>query len=391
MLKITFLTGTNLVTGRGTEKFLLNIMKNAPKEVSCTIVQTDYIVKQRVTQEYVNSMLKGARLLTAKKELDSPLIRKLQKIRYSNKFLNYPLGAITHPLTIHYWHKENLKILREAINSDIIYLVDNNYIEFLKVKPSTLVIGSTHHKKFAERFKFFSARYRRIDGIHFQTMDSMKNAVFRKPLDFYVQSGVDTALYKPAVSKNRTKKVRLLFVSGLDTSKGLLTAIEACKTLPDNFELNIVGKGALENYVKNLNIKNLFYHGVLSEKSLAKMYRDCDILVFPSPGETFGLVVIEAIASGEFVITTKGMKGNFNELRDLGSLEYVDNDPISFANAIKKAAKIIKSIDYPQARKESVAFVRKTYDWRIVSKIFFKKLLKAYELKNKNDLNSNQF
>jgi glycosyltransferase involved in cell wall biosynthesis len=44
------------------------------------------------------------------------------------------------------------------------------------------------------------------------------------------------------------------------------------------------------------------FHGVLEGDQLARAYAGLDLFVFPSPSETFGLAVLEAMASGVAVL-----------------------------------------------------------------------------------------
>jgi len=134
---------------------------------------------------------------------------------------------------------------------------------------------------------------------------------------YYIPHSVDTEVYRP---KETAKEgpLRVLFVGKLSRRKGTDTLIEVIKQGDnDGYEYHFVGDGPLEEQVKDL-AKNspVYHHGYIdNEDDLAACYRESDVLVLPSkksrPGENFypweelfGIVIIEAFASGLPVIST---------------------------------------------------------------------------------------
>jgi len=108
----------------------------------------------------------------------------------------------------------------------------------------------------------------------------------------------------------------LLFVGGLDRAhyfKGVTVLLEAfAKTSLMGLKLHIVGSGdLLETYkTKASSLKlgdSVIFHGALDDISLAKLLSSIDALVLPSVtrSEAFGLVLLEAMASGKPVIATR--------------------------------------------------------------------------------------
>ena len=70
----------------------------------------------------------------------------------------------------------------------------------------------------------------------------------------------------------------------------------------DAYQNNIA---ELQGLVEQAGIKNATYlNGVLSDDDLAHLYNACDVLLFPSRAEGWGLPLIEAIATGMPVATT---------------------------------------------------------------------------------------
>ena len=70
-----------------------------------------------------------------------------------------------------------------------------------------------------------------------------------------------------------------------------------------NFRFLIVGHGKEENWLRQ-NLPNAEFTGVLRGHDLAQAYANMDLFVFPSHTDTFGNVVLEALASGVPAIVT---------------------------------------------------------------------------------------
>jgi len=121
------------------------------------------------------------------------------------------------------------------------------------------------------------------------------------------QNAVDTDLYRPGPDQGF-----ILFAGRLDPVKGvdvLLEAFEAVARETD-LDLHIAGDGALRSHVdqwrRNSGLKSRTENlGWLRTSELAKEYSSCSFLVLPSFFETFGSVVIEAMASGKPVIASR--------------------------------------------------------------------------------------
>ena len=110
----------------------------------------------------------------------------------------------------------------------------------------------------------------------------------------------------------QTKKT-VLFVGRLAEKKGVTYLIEAMKYV-DNAILYIVGKGNLEDELRKqaeeLGDKVMFL-GAKTHDELPEIYASADVFVAPSitakdgDKEGFGLVIIEAMASGVPVVASR--------------------------------------------------------------------------------------
>jgi glycosyltransferase involved in cell wall biosynthesis len=70
-----------------------------------------------------------------------------------------------------------------------------------------------------------------------------------------------------------------------------------------NFRFLIIGHGKEESWLRQ-NLPNAEFTGVLRGHDLARAYANMDLFVFPSHTDTFGNVVLEALASGVPAVVT---------------------------------------------------------------------------------------
>jgi hypothetical protein len=94
------------------------------------------------------------------------------------------------------------------------------------------------------------------------------------------------------------EKPLVLYVGRLAREKGLLTLCEAAHLVP-GLRFALVGDGPLRSLLERrfASVPSVFA-GFLRGEPLAAAYAAADIFVFPSESETFGQVVLQAMASG---------------------------------------------------------------------------------------------
>lgn len=86
----------------------------------------------------------------------------------------------------------------------------------------------------------------------------------------------------------------------------LIHAFRALSESVSNCQLIIVGDGpARAELEKSCRDLNVFFSGYKTGQELSRHYASADIFAFPSASETFGQVVLEAMASGLPVVGLK--------------------------------------------------------------------------------------
>ena len=124
-----------------------------------------------------------------------------------------------------------------------------------------------------------------------------------------MQRGVDTHLFSP---KHRDRQpgddARVLgFVGRLSVEKNVALLVKVQRELTArgvrNFRFCVIGQGVEENWLRE-HLPGAEFPGVLRGQALARAYANMDLFVFPSHTDTFGNVVLEALASGVPAIVT---------------------------------------------------------------------------------------
>ena len=99
------------------------------------------------------------------------------------------------------------------------------------------------------------------------------------------------------------EKSTVLFVGKLETRKGLYTVLEVARQLPD-IPFELVGWSDDIEALRAEAPSNVNVIGKLSGKPLFDAYARARIYFFPTFAETFGLVIVEAMASGCAIVSS---------------------------------------------------------------------------------------
>ncbi|MFI5281516.1 MAG: glycosyltransferase family 4 protein [Candidatus Dormibacterales bacterium] len=131
-----------------------------------------------------------------------------------------------------------------------------------------------------------------------------------------VPNGIDLDVYKPGLSPIRHLRdefVNILFVGRLEKRKGLGDLLRAFRYLQEReprTRLIIVGHGPLrsnvENWIGRHRVRNVVLAGFVPESVKPRYFASADIFCAPATGaESFGIVLLEAMASGLPVVATE--------------------------------------------------------------------------------------
>lgn len=131
-----------------------------------------------------------------------------------------------------------------------------------------------------------------------------------------VPNGVDVDTFRTGhtpIRHLRDGMINVIFVGRLEKRKGLRDLVLGFRELQSRVgraRLIIVGDGPLRSQVENLvarrHIENVVMAGYVPRSVLPRYYATADIACFPATGgESFGVVLLEAMASGLPVVATE--------------------------------------------------------------------------------------
>jgi len=164
-----------------------------------------------------------------------------------------------------------------------------------------------------ERLSFrASARFYHIPRLLFAPNPEMirvLEAATGKPC-YLMSHAVDTAVFSPELRGRTDGVFRIGYVGRLTAEKSVRTLARLEQALLDwgyrDFQFVVVGEGAEQEWLRN-NMRQAEFMGVLRGAELSRAFANFDVLAFPSETDTFGLVVLEAFASGvPAVVTDRG-------------------------------------------------------------------------------------
>lgn len=124
--------------------------------------------------------------------------------------------------------------------------------------------------------------------------------------------GVDSHRFHPGKRDHRLREelgvahdeTLLVYAGRIANEKNLEMLMTAWQALPhkDKCHLLFIGDGPLRMRLEGRQQPRTLFVGYRYGEELARLYASCDLFVFPSLSETFGNVILEAMASGLPVI-----------------------------------------------------------------------------------------
>lgn len=153
--------------------------------------------------------------------------------------------------------------------------------------------------------------------------------------------GIETSEFSP---KQRSEDLRkkycdedekvLLYVGRVAPEKELEVLMDAVKILNKKnlkFKLLVIGDGPSKQEFENQNIENVVFVGYKTGEELKTYYASADIFAFPSSSETYGNVVLEAMASGLPVVApfAGGVQENLIDMENGMAFDVGDSEDMA--------------------------------------------------------------
>ena len=188
---------------------------------------------------------------------------------------------------------------------------------------------------------------------------------------------VDLSLFDIRNINKETNEFTFFSIAFLEGEKGFDTLIKAFaeKYKNKNAKLVIGGDGSqmewLKGIAKSENVEDqVVFTGALSREEVANWMNKCNAFVLPSRYETFGVVYIEALASGKPVIGT--FNGGAEDIvnKDVGILVEKDN-----IEQLSEAMNYIKT----NINKYNPSQIRRYCTDKFSAKVIINKIISTYE------------
>lgn len=188
-----------------------------------------------------------------------------------------------------------------------------------------------------------------------------------------VFNGVDHQLFRADATHDReairrelavpASKPLILFVGRLVEKKGL-RIIEAIARARPQWYFALAGAGPIRP--QDWALDNVQLLGMLAPRRLAELYRSADLLLLPSHGEGYPLVIQEALACGLPVIC-----GEDSAAADPNARAFLSGIKIDPRDTKGSAARSLAAIELllatPPDRAAMAAYAKATYDWQVMA------------------------
>ncbi len=315
-------------------------------------------------------------------------------LRYNFDFWHitsaFPLGISF----IKYANKNKISYLLRCVGEDIQFEKDIGY-------------GYSKKKKNEKLIQQYMKQAKNLVAISDSVIDCYNKLGVKQSRVHKVTNGVVLENFRIKVNKNIEKKkygldsqaLTMISVGRNHVKKNYDLIIKIAQLLKTNtklkFQFIIVGKDVkkLKNKIHDLNLnKNFFLFEdfpltnvtklFLPSEELIKLYKISDIFIFPSIIESFGIVIIEAMAAG-IPLVVSNVPGSKDLVKNNKNGFVVSkNNAQEFVNVIKNLhddKKLLKRI------KKNCLNTVKYYDWPKVSDKYidlYKKIIKETSIRN---------
>jgi glycosyltransferase involved in cell wall biosynthesis len=312
--------------------------------------------------------------------LDTLDQNKFKSSVYQPKFTNYPFLSTQNKKRLNrlFSYKSRLK----KNDFDILHIVDHSYSHLIRYCKKTNSIVTVHDiipilrkksliksNEYRRPYLFdFSLKYLNqanciVAVSNFTKKTLVENLGINEDKITVIHNAIDNDFFKYKNikrKKNLKKTIDIIIFGNNEFYKNNLNSIKACSHFNNNNEKKIkifcVGKLS-EDCNELINSKKInceiIHLNNIPKNDLINLYLDCDLLLFPSIFEGFGLPLIEALAIGLPVIAS-----NIEVIKEICGDHVTYCDPFSINDISQK----IKNFDFKNHDSEKGYIHAKKYN-----------------------------
>ena len=289
-------------------------------------------------------------------------------IHLSSLFEGFCDNAAT---SINKWHSD---VPVSATFYDLIPYV--NPKEYLDSHP-------IYKKHYLRKFNYLKKASLLLAISEFSRQEALENLPLPPDLVVNISAAADDIFSstKPSVDpedllkKLEIKHPFILFAGGEDPRKNLLRFLKAYNQLPSeirqNRQLVLAGKISPVNLAQHLKIskeysfvKNeVIFTGYLTDSELHTLYCTCEVFIFPSWHEGFGLPALEAMKSGAAVIAS-----NMTSIPEIIENPAALFNPLSTEAITEKLLFTLSNEEFKQSLRANAQVQAKKFSWDISAK-----------------------
>lgn len=304
------------------------------------------------------------------------------------------------------WGWRSLKQLKQTIEkADIVWLHDTLYFGniaafYFARKAKKLIMVTQHIAPIPYKNPILRALMRHADSLFTSNMlkhahevtfisdrvaDDYYNRVpFTRPITI-IPNGVDVRVFHPAIAENRrflrqqfalrNDQPVMLFVGRFVEKKGVEVIRRLAELLPDwRFWMAGFGPTDPDKWL----LPNVHVLRNRKGQSLAELYQAADLLLIPSYGEGFPLVIQEAMACGLPILcgpsTAQGCAAAIPYLYVADV--FPDNPERTAAVWFEKLKKFPTRLPLPRPQEALAEFAQTCWDWPPIARVYANILIK---------------
>lgn len=271
------------------------------KYVKLTVVFENTIEQQtHRNKDWFNSNYSGFTPVFLKQSGKADMIHQASKYVFDKSYDLVVLGDYSTPISVAIAFKLIIKRIKYAISIDGAYLRKGNLIK--DALKRCIISGACFYLSSSNTSDEYLKHYGADEKVIYRySFTSLKNKdVLSSPL-------CDAERNKLRAELKLNDKISALLVGRFVPIKGIDFVLKHAKKYESLIDFYIAGDNPTKEYLEIIDtekIHNVYFIGFQKKEELKKYYQACDLFLFPTRYDPWGLVVNEAMANAMPILST---------------------------------------------------------------------------------------